>query len=261
MKLKVHVYVQWTVVQIAGDGESIGRGSDDVGGGSKQRESARRRKTIHQTSDRLLRQRHTFSETSGRRRIVITHDTRGERPCCGHVGASNQPKPLDAESAGKPAGRMRRPTGEPRPQVRSEHEESEYRRSAGFSAEPGDVQNQLAGEIQLAIDVEAEMRKHGRKSSGKSSFYDSKLQRLMSVSFPALPARHTHSSSWNQPPSALSSKAHKRSYKSRDKFTSVWRPGLGVWRPKQKFMSSKAAKPRYQNPALARKHHVKRPFT
>jgi len=70
------------------------------------------------------------------------------------VAASNQPKPLDAESAGKPAGRMRRPTGEARPQVRNEHEESEYRRSAGFSAEPGDMQNQ----IQLAIDVEAVMR-------------------------------------------------------------------------------------------------------
>ena len=240
----------------------MGRGSVDVGGGSKQGESARRRKTIHQTSDRLLRQRHTFSETSGRRRIVITHDTRGERPCCGHVGASNQPKPLDAESAGKPAGRMRRPTEEARPEIHNEHDESEYRRAAWFSAETGDMQNQLTGEIQLAIDVEAEMRKQGRKSSsGKSSSDDSKLQRLMSVSFPALPSRHTHTSNWNQPPSASSSKAHQRSYKSRQKFSSVWRPGLGVWRPKHKFMSSKAATPRYQNPALARKHHVKRPFT
>jgi len=124
------------------------------------------------------------------------------------------------------------------------------------------MQNELAGEIQLAIDVEAEMRKHGRKSSGKSSFDDSKLQRLMSVLLPALPSRHTHSSNWNQPaPSALSSKPHQRSYKSREKFSSVWRPGLGAWRPKQKFMSSKAATQRYHNPALARKHHVKRPFT
>jgi len=87
--------------------------------------------------------------------------------------ASNQPKPLDAESAGKPAGRMRRPTGEARPQVRSEHDESEYRHSAGFSAQPGDMQNQLAGEIQLAIDVEAVMTKNGRKSSsGKSGYSD-----------------------------------------------------------------------------------------
>jgi len=74
---------------------------------------------------------------------------------------------------------MRRPTGEARPQVRNEHDESEYRRAAWFSAEPGDVQNQLAGEIQLAIDVEAEMRKHGRKSSGKSSSDDSRLQRTV----------------------------------------------------------------------------------
>ena len=249
---------------MAGDGESMGRaGSADVGGGSKQRESARRRKTAHQTSDRLLRQRQIFSETTGHRRIVITHDTRGVPPRCRHVGASNQPKPLDPEWAGKPPRRMRRPTGEAGPQVRNEHDESEYRRAAGFSAQPGDMQNQLAGEIQLAIDVEAEMRKHGRKSSsGKSSFDDSRLQRLMSVLFPASPARHTHSSNWNQPaPSASSPKAHQRSYKSREKFSSVWRPGLGVWRPKQKFMSSKAATQRYQNPALARKHHVKRPFT
>ena len=255
--------VQWTVVQIAGDGESMGRGSVDVGGGSKQLESARRRKIIHQTSDRLLRQRQIFSETTGHRRIVITHDSRGVPPRCRHVGASNQPKPLDAEWAGKPPRRMRRPTGEARPQVRNEHDESEYRRSAGFSAEPGDVQNELAGEIQLAIDVEAEMRKHGRMSSSvKSSSDDSRLERLMSVLHPALPSRHTHSSNWNQPaPSVSSPKPHQRSYKSREKLSSVWRPGLGVWRPKQKFMSSKAATQRYQNPAQARKHHVKRPFT
>ena len=246
------------MVQVAGDGESMGRaGSVDVGGGSKQRESARRRKTIHQTSDRLLRQRHTFSETTGHRRIVITHDSLRD------LRASNQPKPLDPEWAGKPPRRMRRPTGEARPQVRNEHDESEYGRSAGFSAEPGDMQNQLAGEIQLAIDVEAVMRENGRKSSsGKSSSDDTRLQRLMSVSFHALPSRHTHTSNWNQPPSASSPKPHhQRSYKSRQKFSSVWRPALGVWRPKQKFMSSKASTPRYHNPALARKHHVKRPFT
>jgi len=238
---------------VAGDGESIGR--YDVGGGSKQRESTRRRKIIHQTSDRLLRQSHTFSETTGRR-FVITHDSLRD------LRASNQPKPLDSVWAGKPPRRMRRPTGEAGPEVRNEHDESEYRHSAGFSAEPGDMQNELAGEIQLAIDVEAEMRKHGRKSSSvKSSSDDSRLERLMSVSFPALPSRHTHTSNWYQPPSASSPKAHQRSYKSREKFSSVWRPGLGVWRPKQKFMSSKAATQRYHNPALARKHHVKRPFT